>query len=201
MARRIGNSSIGEEKAFEYVVLEYPFSFWQYKKIDCALIPGKEASVEQMFDHLKDVVAFSSYSDRALDSPAMYQFATELGYYGYVQDHVRDLLSAADYKNTAFAPRDVTLVFKPEIMAAVNLWLQNRGDRILYIYGGRDPWSAPAVELAGKTDALHLTLPEGNHFTFIRTFPEPQQQRIVTTLAHWLDWRIPGKRIESNMKE
>ncbi|UCE06105.1 MAG: hypothetical protein JSW07_21395, partial [bacterium] len=60
--------SIGLEKAFEYIVLEYPFSFWQYHKLDCNEIPDEAASADEMLEHLRTVVSFSSYSDYALNS-------------------------------------------------------------------------------------------------------------------------------------
>ncbi|MCP5108880.1 MAG: peptidase [bacterium] len=180
------NFSIGEEKAFEYVVLEYPFSFWQYKKIDCGTVPGEGASPEVVFEHLKGVVAFSSYSDRAMNSPSMYQFFTEFGYYGYVKAHVKDLLSDTDYSNGAYAPRDVRLKYNPEVMKQLSDWLQTEGNNIIYIYGDLDPWSAPAVELTGKTNALKIFLKGGNHFTFINTFPVEQKGKIMSTLSGWL---------------
>ena len=71
--------SIGLEAALEYAVLEYPFSFWQYYKIECDSIPDSTASAECIFNHLKRVVALSSYNDHALNSPAMYQFFHAVG--------------------------------------------------------------------------------------------------------------------------
>jgi pimeloyl-ACP methyl ester carboxylesterase len=178
--------SMGEERAFEYIVLEYTFSFWQYRHIDCKNIPQEGASPEAMFEHLKDVVDLSFYSDSSLDSPSMYQFCTEMGYYGYVKEHVKDLLSDTEYKNCDYAPRDTPLNYKPEIMRRLSRWLQTKGDRIIYIYGESDPWSAPAVELTGKTDALKIFLKGGNHFTFINTFPPPQKKEIMSRLKRWL---------------
>jgi hypothetical protein len=71
-------------------------------------------------------------------------------------------------------------------MRRLSRWLQTKGDRIIYIYGESDPWSAPAVELTGKTDALKIFLKGGNHFTFINTFPPPQKKEIMSRLKRWL---------------
>jgi len=97
--------SVGLEKALEYIVLEYPFSFWQYHHIDCDSIPAKDATPDEMLEHLLRVVSFSAYSDRAMSSASMFQFCTELGYYGYVQKNIKDLLSSDFYPNCAFAPQ------------------------------------------------------------------------------------------------
>jgi len=183
------NFSIGLENALEYVVLEYTFSFWQYHKIDCNTIPGKDSTPEKMFRHLKTVVSFGSYADRSMNSAAMYQFCTQLGYYGYVRKNVQDLLSSETYANCAYAPQDTALGYDPAPMRKLDQWLQNKGKNILYIYGQLDPWSAPAVRLNGKTNAVKMVLKEGNHFTFINTFPQPQKKSMLKTLNQWIKRR------------
>jgi hypothetical protein len=65
-------------------------------------------------------------------------------------------------------------------------WLQEHGHRILYIYGDKDPWAAPAVVITGKADALTMTLKGGNHYTFIGSFPDEERVQILTTLDRWL---------------
>jgi len=178
--------SIGYEKALEYIVLEYPFSFWQYHHIDCADIPVTVDDLDALLKHLEQVVSFSSYSDQALNSPAMYQFYTELGYYEYVTRNVIDLLSGTEYPNRIFAPQDVELKFIPELMEDLDLWVRNQGDNILFIYGDHDPWSAPGVVLTGQTNALKMTLKGGNHYSQIGDFPADAQERMRNTLRGWL---------------
>lgn len=179
-------------KAFEYAVLEYPFSFWQYHTLECSGIPGERAALQEMFDHLKDVVSLSSYTDRAFNSTAMKQFATELGYYRYVTKNVKDLLSQGedDYPNIAFGPLDVDLTFDPTFMEDINKWLLTQGHKIIYIYGENDPWSAPHLEYLGATNAKMFWVKNGNHYSFIRTLSETQQDEALGTLEEWLDMKI-----------
>jgi hypothetical protein len=179
--------SIGEEKAFEYIVLEYPFSFWQYTEADCNDIPGEGAAADEILEHVRDVVSFWSYSDHAMDSAAMYQFCTQLGYYGYVTKNVADLLSDTDYPNCAYAPKDADVIYDPEPMQRLNDWLQNDGENIIYIYGADDPWSAPFVDTSSNNNARTYFLDGGNHFTFIETFPPTERDEIVSLLKIWLD--------------
>jgi pimeloyl-ACP methyl ester carboxylesterase len=181
------NFSIGAEKAFEYVVLEYPFSFWQYEKIDCKTIPRNNAEAWRMMEHLKKVVSFGSYADSSMNSPAMYQFATEFGYYGYVTKNVDRSLSSKDYSNFVFAPQDGDVTYNPKVMRDLDQFLRANGSRILTIYGQYDPWSAPMVQLSGKPDTLNMVLKKGNHFTFIKSFEEADQKRMISTLKGWLD--------------
>lgn len=179
--------SVGVEKAFEYVVLEYPFSFWQYTDAECEKIPQDGASADEMLEHLKDVVSFWSYSDHAMDSAAMYQFCTQLGYYGYVKKNVADLLSDTDYPNSAYVPRDVDWIYDPEPMRRLSDWLDENGNNIIYLYGANDPWSAPFVKVSVQTNAAEYFLAGGNHYTFIGNFPEREQEEIVTLLKSWLE--------------
>lgn len=179
-------------KAFEYTILEYPFSFWQYHRLDCSVIPGERASPQEMFDHLKEVVSLSSYTDRAFNSTAMKQFATELGYYRYVTKNVIDLLNEGedDYPNRAFGPEDIDLTFDPTFMEDINKWLLTRGNNIIYIYGENDPWSAPHLEYLGATNAKMFWVKNGNHYSFIRTLSETQQDEVLQTLKEWLGMTI-----------
>ena len=149
-------------------------------------IPGENAIPDEMLQHLLDVVYAGSYADESMNSPSMYQFSTELGYYGYVQKNVKDLLSDDEYPNYAYAPQNTVLDYSPDNMKKINKWLQNKGNRIIYIYGELDPWSAPAIELTGHADALKTYLKGGNHFTLIRDFPEEEKNRIIKKLEYWL---------------
>ena len=179
--------SIGFEKALEYAVLEYQFSFWQYHHISLKDIPGKESSPSVLFNHLARVVSLSSYSDKAMNSPAMYQFATELGYYRYLRFYLLNLLSSPeDYSNFVFAPKNVSIKFNPIPMRDIYHWLLTEGTRIIYIYGSNDPWSACGMMPSQDTDARRFVLKGGNHFTFINSFPKGIKNQILSTINDWL---------------
>ena len=149
--------------------------------------PKKDATPQEMLGHLNRVLSFRSYSDDRMNSTSMYQFATEFGYYGYLRNHVQDLLSETNYDNTNYAPQNVDITFNPKTMKDLNDWLQSEGDNIIYIYGELDPWSGTAVEVTDQTNALKMVLKSGNHFTCINTFPKDEQEKILTTLEDWLD--------------
>jgi len=176
-------------KALDYAALEYPFSFWQYHHIPCSEIPDSTNSPEQIFEHLKKVVYLGSYTDRAFDSISMYQFSTELGYYGYVTKNVADLLSqnGKNFSNTAFAPSFVKHEFDPLFMRDIVNWLLNYGNKIIYIYGENDPWSAPSIEISDSIDAVKVYVTNGNHFSFIRTFPNRERSDIIEKIRKWID--------------
>ena len=185
-------SILSEEAAFEYAVLEYPFAFWQYGAGgDCAGIPGAGAVDQPVLDHLVDVSSPYYYSDEGFlyFQPLFYQAYTEIGYCPYVFDHLKGLLEAVpkpDYR--AFAPRGVDLVFMPEVMQDVLPWLESQGQRIIYIYGGIDPWTAAAVQPASGLDIVKVVQPGANHNVKIGDLDD--RELVVQTLERWLNIQI-----------
>lgn len=179
--------SVGTDAAFEYAVLEYPFSFWQWGA-SCEAIPNKEASLQEVYNYLNEVVGWSFYSDAvgAYFLPSFYQFVTELGYYGFPKAHVEDLLvTVKEPTNLIFAPKNVDLTFKP-YLKPVNDWLMKKGDRIIYIYGEIDTWTACGVVPSPDTDAIRMEKKGGSHRTRIKDFSTEDQQKIYRKLKEWL---------------
>jgi hypothetical protein len=187
-----------EEEAFEYAVLEYPFAFWQYGSGDCAAIPAGDAGDQALFDHLVAVSPLSYYADSpyAYYRPLFYQAYTEIGYCPYMFDHLAGLLQAVpDPSYRAFAPRGVGMTFRPEVMAAIAPWLRQQGERILYVYGGNDPWSAAALQPVPGLDALQLLQPGANHGVKIRDLD--QKAAAIAALERWLGIDIDESRLSA----
>jgi hypothetical protein len=179
--------SIGLDRALDYLVLEYPFSFWQYHQLSSDAIPDATAGPDSLLRHLRKIVRFSSYADVSLNSPSMFQFMTELGYYSYIEEHLADLLSQpGNYANAAYAPQDVDLTYNPTYNRKLTAWLAEKGERMLYIVGGNDPWGATHVQPAPERDAHLFILPNGNHLTYMRSFPVATQEQIKAIVNHWL---------------
>jgi len=120
-----------------------------------------------------------------MNSASMYQFCTQLGYYGYVTKNVADLLSDGDYPNCAYAP-PVDVAYDPAPMRRLDSWLRRDGNNIIYLYGADDPWSAPFVNTSAENNARTFFLEGGNHFTFIDTFPPATRREIVDLLLEWI---------------
>lgn len=188
-------SEFSEAAAFEYSVLEYPFAFWQYGSGDCAAVPGAEASDRELFDHLVGVSPLSFYADAGYTyyRPLFYQAYTEIGYCPYVYSHLARLLKAVPRPTyRSFAPR-VEMEFRPEVMAAVVPWLRAQGQRIVYIYGGNDPWTAAALGPVPGLDALRVVQPGANHGVKIRDLD--QAGAVVAALERWLEIDIDESRL------
>lgn len=175
-------------EALEHAVLEFPFSFWQWGS-KCEDIPNEKASPIELFNYLKRVAGFYLFSDAGIYNylPSFYQHMTELGYYGYDLEPVKGLLKYVKTSSLAcFGPQDVDLTYNPDYIKTVRNYLENKGNKVLYIYGGNDPWGACAPNPKSKVDALKMVLQGGDHGTRIKDFSDEDQQKIYTKLESWL---------------
>jgi len=178
--------SVGEAEVFDYTVLEFPFSFWQYSDADCDALPAANANDDELLAKLVEVADAGWFSDATLDSPSFHQFCTELGFYGYDERPFADLLTADDYPLCIFAPDWTEEEYDPGPMEELDRWLRTDAERVMSIYGGVDPWSAPAIPV-GEGDQVQLWDLEGGHFTFIRTLSDENSMAAREALARWLD--------------
>ena len=71
-------------------------------------------------------------------------------------------------------------------MHAVNKWLQSDADKMLFIYGEYDTWSATQVDLKDNSKCKKFINLAGAHRTRIHSFPPKMQKEIVKTLETWL---------------
>ena len=176
------------DESLEHAVLEFPFSFWQWGS-NCKDIPNKNASPKELFDYLARVAGFYLFSDAGIYNylPSFYQHMTELGYYGYDFTPVKDLLRHLKTSSLiCFGPQDAALDYNPNYIKQVRDYIENKGNKILYIYGGNDPWGACAPTPKSEVDALKMVLKGGHHGTRIKDFSSEDQQEIYNKLQSWL---------------
>ncbi len=178
------------EEAFELGVLEYSFSFWQWGN-DCASIPTKDASVDDMLQHFIDVVGISFYNDQVVKyyGPHYYQASTQLGYYGFETKGFRKCLDVLGKKpHASFNPDKMRTEYDDTYNTKVAKWLEKRGDRFIHIYGEIDTWSATAVPESDKVDAEWFML-KGRHHGDARvvSFNNEEKARLKAKLKEWLD--------------
>jgi hypothetical protein len=177
--------SIG--KAFEYAVLEYPFSFWQVGYINCDQIP-ENGSTEICLDQLLQIVDLDFYSDKSMTDYAAhyYQTVTEGGYYSYNALPFKKYLHfiTVPEPSASFPPLSVSYkTFDGSLMEKINTWLDRNGNNFLYIYGGRDTWSACRVNVSPQVNSRLYMIPGANHYTArIKNMPQDMQQDFAGAL-------------------
>ncbi len=182
---------ISIQQAFEYAVLEYPFSFWQYGQ-SCNRIP-KNPDKYDVFKHLNSVVGFDFYADETIEyfKPSFYQFMTENGYYGFQHAHLGDNFDyVTDFTNFPFAPPEAEGRYNADYLKYVRVFLYHKGEKIIYIYGAIDPWTVCKLVPPKERDAVFILRENGDHSTRISTISKVEQKIVETKLSQWLKRKI-----------
>ncbi len=182
------------DAAFEYAVLEYSFSFWQWGS-DCDDLPtGKD--LDPYIQSFIDIVGLGFYGDAAMKlyAPHYYQATTQMGYYGYDTDEFKGLIktlkgnepkASFEPKSTSKDPRNYELPKK------VEKWLAENGNNFIYIYGRNDTWSATRVLPSDKVNALHYLMAGKHHGNArIQNLTKAQKAELKATLEKWLNEKV-----------
>jgi len=189
-AQDLSFKHVDHRRAHEYAVLELPFSFWQYAH-ECDGIPSADASAQEAFNYLEAIVSYSFYSDASYEYylPAFYQFVTENGYYGFITDHLEDLLTdpADSYHNIDFGPDDVSLAYDTNYMPGIIKRLDRKGKRMIYIHGAYDPWAACAYVPRAQHRSVYIAKAKAGHTTRIKDLSASQQEEVLQKLLLWID--------------
>ena len=186
------------EQAFEYGVLEYPFSFWQVGAATCDEIPdAKAAELDDVLQHFMAVTGVSLFNDESMAAYASHywQAGTEMGYYGYETDDFKGLLKALSNEPSAiFMPGKAPMTFEPSLVTKVYEWTQTKASQMIYINGGMDTWSATGVPPSDKVDALWFIMPGKDHATArIRNMAEEDRNLLLSTLGKWMKEELKNK--------
>lgn len=182
------NFKMGTSRAYDLCVLEYAFAFWQWG-ISPVLIPNVDAKPEELFEHLKVVDPFSFFEENEIDKirPFFFQAMTEIGMYGYNPAPFKEfLLDTTEIIFDFTMPEGWRANMNPETMLAVDKWVKEEGNYMLYIYGQYDSWSSTAVNITNKTNAVKMVNPQGCHTTRISSFPPHMRDSIYTVLEKWM---------------
>ena len=188
------------EEAFEYAVLEYPFSFWQWGT-SCGDLPAEDAPFDEVMDHFLEVSGMAFFSDASMVDFAShyYQCAREFGYYGYEIQPFGDLIVALNgpqNPSAIFTPPGVEVTYDGGLLAQkVWDWAAAEADEFVVINGGDDTWSATGLtadHLADR-DAL-VYLMEGQHHgsARIKNLSKREQKELVKALERWLGVPVTG---------
>ncbi len=182
-------------EAFEYAVMEYPFSFWQWGH-SCDNIPSDTASVEEITEYFIAISGLTLFSDESIRhyNSHYYQSATEMGYYGYETSEFKDLLvelPTDTNPHATFFTFEMTQEFDGTLLVDVNQWLETEGDKFIYIYGGNDTWTASGVAPNDKVDSEWFILKGKHHGTArISEMSTTERRKFISTIEKWLSIEI-----------
>ncbi|MFF1449379.1 S28 family serine protease [Streptomyces sp. NPDC058274] len=186
-------STVGSlDKAYEAVVLDYVWGFWQYAEpADCANVPADAAHAtdDAIWDSVDTISGFSAYTDQSLATytPYYYQAGTQLGaptvHFPYIE---KKLIRYGYQPPRNFVPRSIPMKFQPGVMRDVDSWVRSHARHTVFVYGQNDPWGAERFRVGpGARDAYVFTAPGMNHGANVAGLV-PDQKALAT--ARILDW-------------
>ena len=181
------------DEIFDFTVLEYPFTLWQYgTSIDN--IPSLTVSDEELFRHFIAVSSPQYFQEYSMFESFFVQAERELGYYGYdIEPFVEHLSikNAQGYLKKIVVPKDADVTFDKTLYDTICTYLEREDPRMIFIYGEYDPWSATAVDVSvnmnNKQQIIVAYVPKGNHTVNIRSLPDSLQKRVIETITKWLE--------------
>lgn len=183
-------------KAYEMAVIEVNFAFWQYTTPDdadagCAAIPGAGATDAELLAFLQihsPVSSLAGDTSLAYFRPYYHQAAAQLGAPApYESPFAGKLLYPGEDVPATFLPAGEVPVFDAAAMPDVNDWVATEAERVMWIYGELDPWSARPFAPDLARDNLVLTVPGGHHGARISQLPQTERDQAVAALARWLE--------------
>lgn len=180
---------ISPDSALDFMVLEYPFSYWQWcGSYESIPLPG--TAPKTLYKHLRSIIPPSMYSiEEQMGLGAFFaQAYNEVGYYGY------DTLGLSGYlfiqsgyiSNECLAPNPGSYHFDPKALNYVREFISKRGNNIIYIYGANDPWTASSAQPGTETNALKIVADNACHSVRIGSLNPDQRKQVLETLGKWI---------------
>ncbi len=76
-------------------------------------------------------------------------------------------------------------VFDLSTMPDIDEWVESEGERLMFIYGQYDPWTAGAFELGDAEDAFIFVDPVGTHGARITTLDPEDRDAAFAIIYRW----------------
>lgn len=182
------------EEIYDLSVSELQFALWQWGT-PVESIPALSAPLQEKFDWFIKQCEPDYFSKQSPYYSFDVMAAKELGYYGY---DIRPYKEYMSVKNTKDYLRRVMLdspenklKFDNTLYKHVCKFLKKNDPKMIYIYGGVDPWGVSGVctwlDTSSKKNLKYYVKEGGSHATRIGSFDESTQNEIVGTLQRWLD--------------
>jgi hypothetical protein len=176
------------EQIYDYSVLELPFAFWQWGS-PVTEIPPSGTSSDSLFRYWMKISSPDYFRDSSSSSAFFVQAARELGYYGYDTKPFKGLLkikNSKGYLEKIFLPEGSEFRFDKGLYRKLKRFIARTDEKMLFIYGEYDPWSAVKVNEPKNSNIVVLVQPGGSHKTRIKALPPQIRIKAEETLEKWL---------------
>ncbi|MEU3839054.1 S28 family serine protease [Streptomyces sp. NPDC028635] len=180
------------DRAYEAVVLDYVWGFWQYSLLaDCDRIPANAATAsdDEIWNSVDEISGFSAYTDQGLETytPYYYQAGTQLGAPTIHFPHIEKRYIRYGYQPPRnFVPREIPMRFQPWAMRDVDTWVRHNARHMLFVYGQNDPWGSERFRVdKGAKDSYVFTAPGLNHGANVAGLVPAQKELATARILQW----------------
>lgn len=182
------------EDIFDYCVLEYAFTIFQWGT-DVHTIPSTQASDKELFKHLMRVSGPDYFQTDSSSLSFFVQAAKELGYYGYDIKPFKPyigLKTSKDYLRRMMIPEELRNVkFDKTLYKHTRKFLKKNDPKMVFIYGENDPWSASGIcqwlDFSKKKNMHVFIDPTGSHISRINTLAPAQRDEAIRLIKSWME--------------
>ncbi|MEV5983564.1 S28 family serine protease [Streptomyces sp. NPDC052051] len=187
------------DRAYEAVVLDYVWGFWQYSLLsDCGTIPAdaKHATDDAIWDSIDTISGFSAYTDQGLEpyTPYYYQAGTQLGAPTIHFPTIEKKYIRYGYQPPRnYVPRAIPMKFQPSAMRDVDTWVRKHADQMMFVYGQNDPWGSERFRPgAGAHDSYVFTAPGMNHGANVAGLVSDEKSLATARILEWAGVASPA---------
>lgn len=187
-AQHLSYSRIPIEPAVESSIASIEWAFWQYSGVQfCPMVPPVTANDDDMFDFLDAVAPISDNDDDSIAQfeAYYYQAYAQLGYPDAGGAYLDQYLMYTDADYEAALPTPVPAYDNGAAMMDVDTFVQQRGERLLFVYGQWDPWTGGKFELGNATDSALFIQPSGTHGSRITRLEPADRDAAFAKIHAW----------------
>ncbi len=184
--RQLGST----DRAYEFSVLDQVWNFWQSgSAADCPTVPdAKKATDRELYDwSLGHGLSIYSDADAGPEGTGPYyrQAAAQLGWADLKFKHLRDVRNYPDiYQPNSLLAPDMRTRYSGWDAKDVDRWVNKKGQRMMFVYGQNDPWSAERYRPSKRDSHLYVA-PGTNHGALISKLTPEQRAEAEATVKRW----------------
>jgi hypothetical protein len=173
--------------ALEAAIVALEWTFWQFSgEAGCETLPPLTADDLTLFTFLDKISPVSDSDDAHLASSEAYYYQShaELGYPDNCADYLLPYLryTEADYANELPGPAPV---HDSNAMRDIQEYVEEHGERLLFVYGEWDPWTGGKFAIGNAKDSDVLTQKKGTHWTKLSHLELAEMEEAFSMLREW----------------
>jgi hypothetical protein len=174
--------------AVESSIVSLEWSFWQYYGVNfCPSVPLTTDTDDNLWNFLDQISPVTDNDDvQVAEFDAYYyQAYFQLGFPDSATPYLTPYLMFGDADYASSLPTAVPTYDAGVAMHDIDDWVQQQGNRLLFIYGEWDPWSGGKFELGQATDSLRLVQASGTHGSRITRLSDVDRDSAFAKLTAW----------------